>query len=103
MTKMKQNENELALSSIPNEKYEKLFNSFKDIDSLETSKWNLNHILGYFIKKYKMTYGMDYQFKFNDPNPNKCYEVWRVKTLVARLSKDPEILKSYIDWVWDEK
>lgn len=93
----------MEFSDLPNEKYQKLFEQFKEIEALPVKDWKQQHLLGYFVKKYKDTYGVDYQFKFNDPNPNKCYEIWRIKTLVSRLSKDPEILKSYIDWVWEEK
>lgn len=91
------------LTSVPNEKYQKLFDKFKDIETLDIKLWKIAHVLGYFCKKYKDTFNVDYQFKFNDPNPNKCYEVWRVNTLCAKLSSSPEILREYIDWVFREK
>jgi hypothetical protein len=86
------------LTSIPNEKYQKFFNKFAEIDTLPIEQWKLAHLLGYFCRKYKETYQMEYPWKFNNANPNKCFEVWQMNTLVAKLSANPKILKDYIDW-----
>lgn len=94
----KQNEGELV--SIPNEKYEKFFAKFAEVDTLEVSQWKVAHLLGYFCQKWKVAYGTDYHWKFNNQNPNKCFEVWQINTLVAKLSANPQILKDYIDWVF---
>lgn len=92
------------LSSVPNEKYKKFFERFAEIETLDVKDWKSNvHILAYFVKKYEAAFGMKYQFKFNDPNPTKCYEVWRVSTLSGRISANPQILRDYIDWVFQEK
>jgi hypothetical protein len=88
------------LKTIPNEKYEKLFAKFAEIETLEVSQWKVAHLLGYFCKKYKETYGVEYPWKFNNPNPNKCFEVWQLNTLIAKLSANPKILKDYIDWAY---
>lgn len=88
------------LKTIPNEKYEKFFAKFAEIETLEVSQWKVAHLLGYFCKKYQETYKMDYPWKFNNPNPNKCFEVWQLNTLVAKLSANPKILKDYIDWAY---
>lgn len=97
----KDKEIEGQLNSIPNEKYAKFFSLFSDIDTLEVEKWNIAHLLGYFCKKYKSTYNEDYHWKFNNENPKKCFEVWQMNTLVARISKNPKILKEYIDWAYE--
>jgi DNA integrity scanning protein DisA with diadenylate cyclase activity len=57
--------------------------------------------VGYFCKKYKEAYGVDYPWKFNNPSPKKCFEVWQMNTLVAKLSANPKLLKDYIDWAFD--
>lgn len=88
------------LSDVPNEKYAKFFALFPEINTLEVDKWTLAHLLGYFCKKYKETYNEDYHWKFNNENPKKCFEFWQMSTLVARLSKNPQILKDYIDWAY---
>jgi hypothetical protein len=89
------------LSSIPNEKYKKFFEKFAEVETLDVAQWKVAHILGYFCKKYKETMGIDYHWKFNNPSPTKCFEVWQVNTLAAKLSKNPKILKDYIDWAFD--
>jgi hypothetical protein len=88
------------LTTIPNEKYKKFFAKFEEIETLDVSHWKVAHILGYFCKKYKETYGVDYSWKFNNPSPTKCFEVWQVNTLAAKLSANPKILRDYIDWVY---
>jgi hypothetical protein len=91
------------LTSIPNAKYQKLFSQFKEIETLKTEQWKVPHILGYFVSKYKEAFGVDYQFKFNTPAPSKSFEVWQVKALGGKLSSNPQILRGYIDWVFQEK
>lgn len=87
-----------VLSAIPNEKWEKFFNTFKDIDTLSVSDWKKSHLIGYFCRKYKETYHIDYAFKFNTPSPVKSFEVWQISSLAGKLSSKPDILKDYIDW-----
>lgn len=89
------------LKSIPNEKWAKFFDKFNEIETLDVSQWKVVHLLGYFIKKYKETYQIDYPWKFNNQNPNKSFEVWQMNTLAAKLSANPKILKDYIDWAYD--
>lgn len=89
------------LSTIPNDKYRKFFEKFKEIDSLKIEEWKKTHILAYFCKKYKLAYNIDYSFKFNNPAPSKCFEVWQVSSLCGKLSSDPQILKEYIDWCFE--
>lgn len=88
------------LTPIPNDKYKKFFEKFAEIDTLDVSQWKVAHILGYFCKKYKQTYGIDYSWKFNNQSPTKCFEVWQANTLAAKLSANPKILRDYIDWVY---
>lgn len=87
----------------PNKSYEKLFEKFKEIDSLEIQKWNKNHLLGYFIKKYKDYYSDDYKFKFNTPRASECFELFNINKIIINLSSDPNIVKNYIDWIFENK
>lgn len=100
MPKNKVEENGGELTSIPNDKYKKFFDKFAEIETLDVAHWKVAHILGYFCKKYKDTYGIDYAWKFNNPSPTKCFEVWQANTLAAKLSANPKILRDYIDWVY---
>lgn len=89
------------LPTIPNDKYVKYFNRFKEIETLDISNWKTVHLLSYFCKKYKEMLGEDYSWKFNNENPTKCFEVWQMNTLSSKLSSNPKILKDYIDWAFD--
>lgn len=89
------------LTDVPNNYYKKFFNKFNEIKSLSVSEWRVVHILAFFCKRYKEHYAVDYKFKFNTPTPSKCFEVFRIKSLSQKLSSDPVILKSYIDWLFD--
>ena len=91
---------DIELSTIPNDKYKKFFNKFDETETLEVAQWKVAHLLGYFTKKYKEVYKTDYSWKFNNPSPSKCFEVWQINTLAARLSANPQILKDYIDWAF---
>lgn len=89
------------LTLVPNDKYKKFFDKFPEIEALEVAQWKTAHLLAYFCKKYKDTYNENYSWKFNNPNPSKCFEVWQMNTLAARLSANPQILKDYIDWTYE--
>src|ERR1700690_3719454 len=91
------------LTDIPNEKYRKFFEKFKEIDTLRVDEWKVVHILSYFCKKYKETYGVDYKFKFNSPAPSKCFEIFQVKKLAYMLTEQPKLLRDYIDWIYLNK
>ena len=88
------------LSAVPNDKYRKFFDKFSEIETLEVSQWKIAHLLGYFCKKYKDTYNVSYSWKFNNENPIKCFEVWQMNTLGAKISTNPKIIKEYIDWAF---
>lgn len=92
------NEEAGQLVTVPNEKWEKFFGFFKEIETLEVSKWKAAHLLGYFAKKYKETYGVDYSWKFKREDPKKDFEVWQINVMSSKLSANPQILKDYIDW-----
>ena len=90
------------LSSIPNDNYRKLFEKFKRIEFVKVEEWKKPEILGYFCKKYFEYYQTNYTFKFNVPQPSKCFEIFMVSSLAGKLSSDPNILKKYIDWSFVE-
>jgi hypothetical protein len=89
------------LTTVPNEKYRKFFDKGLDFVKLDVADWKAAHLIMYFDKKYRDTYGVSYAWKFNNPSPAKCFEVWQFNTLCAKLSANPKILRDYIDWVYD--
>lgn len=94
---------EPLLSDAVSEHYKKFFNKFEEIDSLPLGEWKVLHILAYLCKKYETYYGLKYSFKFNNPAPSKSYEVYQIRKLSNMISSDPQILKNYLDWVFDKK
>jgi hypothetical protein len=92
-----------TLTDVPNDYWKKFFIKFEEINDLEIKNWKVVHVLSYFCKKYNAMYGREYKFKFNTSSPTKCFEVFQVKRLSSSLSSNPEILKSYIDWVFESK
>lgn len=83
--------------------YQKWFEQFSEIETTEPSKWKSVHLIAYFAKRYVNYYNIEYTFRLNTSAPSKCYEVWQIGKLTQMISKDPQILKSYIDWVFDKK
>lgn len=94
---------DIQFSDAPNENYQKLFNKFNEIETLDVSQWNVTHILGYFCKQYHNLYNIPYKFKFNTSAPSKCFEVFQIKKLSTLLTSQPVLLKEYIDWVFKNK
>lgn len=91
------------LTDAPNDQYQKFFDKFKEIETLDASEFKPVHLLAYFCKKYFDTYKVKYQFKFNSPSPNKCFEVFQIKKLASMLTANPKLLKEYIDWIYENK
>lgn len=97
---IKQDDKDQNLSTVPNASYQKMFDKFKEIDTLPMDQWNKNHLLGYFVRCYKDKYGIDYGFRFNTPQPSKSFEIFHIGSIGSKLSTDPIIFKQYIDWVF---
>ena len=101
------NKEDIKLNSsnfnLPNEAYKRFFKKFNEIELIDISMWKMTHILGYFCKKYKEHYSLEFKFKFNSPIPSKCYELFLIKKIAANISSDPKILKDYIDWFFSTK
>lgn len=93
----------IELEGAPNIRYQKFFEKFKEIDTLEVANWNGTHLLAYFCKKYKEQYQTNYKFKFNSTAPSKCFEVFQIKKLSCMLTSQPILLKEYIDWIYLNK
>lgn len=92
---------DFELKKIPNVKYQKFFDRFKEIETLDVTQWKSVHLLAYFCSKYKVQYGVDYSWKFNHESPSKCFEVWQLNSLTSKLSTNPVIVKEYIDWSFE--
>jgi len=94
---------EPLLTDQVSEHYKKFFNKFSEVDAAPIKEWRVVHLLAYLCKKYEAHYGLKYSFTFNNPAPSKSFEVYQIKKLSNMLSSNPQILKDYIDWVFDKK
>jgi len=100
---MKDKKMNLSLNEQISPAYQKFFQQFSEIKEKPLSEWSLTHIIGYFCLKYKEYYNLDYTFKFNNTAPSKSYEVFQFKKLASMISRDPQVLKNYIDWIFQDK
>jgi hypothetical protein len=91
------------LQSSPNIHYQKFFDKFSEISILPVEQWKVVHLIAYFCQLYQNHYNLKYTFKFNNSAPTKSYEVFQINKLANNLSKDPIIIKDYIDWFFKEK
>src|ERR1017187_4879873 len=83
--------------------YIKFFEQFKDIDTLEVSQWKTPHLLAHIARRYKEYYNIDFTFRMNASAPSKAYECIQIAKLKQMISSDPQIIKNYIDWIFDKK
>lgn len=93
----------LSLNEYPSVHWEKFFKRFEEIDALPVKEWQTVHLLSYFSKRYSDHYGVKFSFKFNANSPSKSFEVFQMRKLSQIISSDPEILKDYIDWFFENK
>ena len=88
------------LTDLPNAKYVEFFAKFAEIDLLKIEQYKPVHLIGYFVRKYKQQYNVDYKFKFNSTKPSSCFEIFQIKKLAQLLSSRPNILVEYINWIF---
>lgn len=91
------------LTSNVSDAYKRFFARFDEISELQIESWGSIHLLSYLCKRYEDFYKFKYSFKFNNPAPSKSYEIYQIKKLANMLTSDPQILKQYIDWIFDKK
>lgn len=81
-------------------------NFFKKINlhkETPVEDWKEYQILGYLVARFESHFQRKFAFALNS-QPAKCSEMFFIKKIVYSLdAKDPEIVKKYIDWVFDKK
>lgn len=80
--------------------WQKFFACAIELDALPVSKWKSAHLVLHFARKYYAYYGIEYTFAFNG-SPSQSSEVKLLGRLSNMLTKDPVILKDYIDWYFE--
>lgn len=65
--------------------------------------WKEYQILGYLISKLESYLERKFAFALSG-QPSKCPEMFFIKKIIYSLdTKDPEIVKNYIDWIFETK
>ena len=93
----------IELSKFPSKKWETFFLQGNKFNEVEIDKWRAAELLCYFASKFQEAFGKEYQWKFNSPTPTKAYEIFRLNTCSSKLSSSPQILKDYIDWIFEQR
>ena len=83
--------------------YQKWFQQMQEIDTLEVSQWKSVHLVAHMARRYRDFYGIEYTFRMNSTAPGRCYEMYQMGKLTQMITKDPVVLKAYIDWAWAKK
>lgn len=83
--------------------WQKFLAKFEEINNLPVEQWKEAHLLGYFCKRYETLYEQKYALSFKGA-PSRCTEIYMIKRTMAMLdTTDPEVVKHYIDWIFDQK
>lgn len=70
---------------------------------MPVSDWKEYQVLGYLISRLESYLERKFAFSLSG-QPSKCPEIFFVKKIIYSLdTKDTEIIKNYIDWVFDNK
>lgn len=92
------------MTAAPSIHWQKFFDRFSEIDSLSIPEWKEAHLLAYFCHLYKSLYGVSYTWDLGKAKaPSKSYEMYRIRSLQHMISSDPQIIKDYLDWVFESK
>jgi hypothetical protein len=83
--------------------WQKFLAKFKEIDNLPITEWKEPHVLGYFCHRFETHYEQKFALSFRGA-PSKCNEIYMIKKTMAMLNTtDMSVIRSYIDWVFDQK
>lgn len=84
-------------------RWETFFKKLNAHRDLPIEDWKEYQILGYLVSKLESYLQRKFAFSLAG-QPSKCSEIFFIKKIIYSLdTKDPEIVKSYIDWVFDKK
>lgn len=83
--------------------WETFFKKLSKYDEIDVIDWKEYQILGYLVSKLESYLQRKFAFTLTG-QPSKCPEMFFLKKIIYSLdTKDPEMVKSYIDWVFEKK
>ena len=91
------------VSKLLTKPWQKFLAKFAEIDSLSVKDWKEPHLLGYFCKRYEEHYQCKFALSFRGA-PSRCNEIYMIKKTMAMLdTTDAAVVRSYFDWLFDQK
>jgi hypothetical protein len=91
----------LRADGTPNAYWRRFKQRLESYEDISINKWDAECALGHILKRFKEHMGIEYTFSYSGP-PSKCQEMFCVRRMISYLGADDgEIIKAYIDWVYD--
>lgn len=83
--------------------WETFFKKLSKHNDLQVNDWKEYQILGYLVSRLESYLQRKFAFALTG-QPSKCPEMFFIKKVIYSLdTNDPEVVKSYIDWVFEKK
>jgi hypothetical protein len=93
----------LKTDGTPNTYWRKFKERLEVYDNIPVSNWKDENFLGHILRRYKEVPGIvtDFALSYSGP-PTKCKEIYCIRRMALTLgTEDPECIKAYLDWVFD--
>jgi hypothetical protein len=89
----------------PNAHWLKFHDRLYSEPEIPLSQWKNEHFLGLILRKIKSTLNESSEYPLSYIGaPGKCQEMYAVNRMILSLgSTDPEYIKAYIDWIFDNE
>jgi hypothetical protein len=72
-------------------------------DIIPVNEWKAEQALGHILSRFKKLYGFEYALSYSGA-PCRCSEIYQTKRMITALgTEDYQVVKDYIDWVYDKK
>lgn len=91
----------LKADGTPNLYWQRFKKRLNEFENIKVCDWEDEEVLGYLLKRYKDHYEIEYGLSYSGP-PSKCSEMYCIRRMNATVGTTKgEILKDYIDWIFD--
>lgn len=85
----------------PNAYWRRFKERLDSFEQVPVNEWKDEQALAYILKRYKEVIGIEFSLSYSGP-PTKCKEIYCIRRTILSLgTEDGEIIKKYIDYVFD--
>lgn len=94
----------LKLNGSPNKSWQSFKAKLDNFECTQVDSWEAEHVLGYVLKRYQEVFGTCLSLSYSGP-PSKSVEMYCIKRTILAVDGDNpnmQIVKSYIDYVYDK-